>query len=263
MRGTVDFGLTEAEPGHSPMRYWEVFDDRLRLYASEELMRRLGSEPSWAALESIAPILWECDGDLEPLVLKAFEINRLREHRIRHGNLRLRSLSAVYSAVATGRHAGYVTERLVEGHANGNPRMSTIPAFDIPIRYWFFGPHQGLGEMLSSAIKKRGPETTAICCSRGTWQRKLRIAVGPVARHQIHHFQRFADLDIERVYLTGMHDIAFPDKGWKAEQRLLYYRKVAKERAQRVRKRGARLDAFLDAVAESLLLGCPFLADRG
>jgi len=81
-------------------------------------------------------------------------------------------------------------------------------------------------------------------------------------RNQIHHFQRFADLDIERVYLTGVHDIAFPDKGWKAEQRL-YYRKVAKEWAQRVRKRGARLDAFLEAVAEALLLGSPFLTDRG
>ena len=81
-------------------------------------------------------------------------------------------------------------------------------------------------------------------------------------RNQIHHFQRFADLDIERVYLTGMHDVVFPNKGWKAEQRL-YYRKVAKEWAQRLRKRGARLDAFLEAVAEALLLGCPFLADRG
>ncbi|ANC47316.1 hypothetical protein A6P55_16070 [Pandoraea pnomenusa] len=81
-------------------------------------------------------------------------------------------------------------------------------------------------------------------------------------RNQIHHFKRFADLDIERVYLTGIHDIVFPNKGWKAEQRL-YYRKVAREWAQRVRKRGARLDAFVDAVAEALLRGCPFLALPG
>ena len=80
-------------------------------------------------------------------------------------------------------------------------------------------------------------------------------------RNQIHHFERFADLDIERVYLTGMHDMVFPNKGWEAEQRR-YYRKVAKEWGQRVRKRGARLDAFLEAVAEALLRGCPFLAAR-
>ncbi len=80
-------------------------------------------------------------------------------------------------------------------------------------------------------------------------------------RNQIHHFQKFVDLDIERVFLTGMHDMVFPNGGWKAEQRA-YYRKVAKEWAQRVRNRGARLDEFLEAVAEALLQGCPFLADR-
>ncbi|MGG1944697.1 hypothetical protein AB1286_07800 [Trinickia sp. NRRL B-1857] len=77
-------------------------------------------------------------------------------------------------------------------------------------------------------------------------------------RHRIHHFQRFADLDIERVYLTGMHEMVYPDKGWKEEQQR-YYRKVAKEWAQRVQERSARLDAFLDAVAEALLKGCAFL----
>lgn len=81
-------------------------------------------------------------------------------------------------------------------------------------------------------------------------------------RNQIHHFQKFADLDIERIYLTGMHDMVFPDKGWKEEQRV-YYRKVASEWAQRVRSRGARLDVFVEAVAEALLLGCPFLAACG
>jgi hypothetical protein len=80
-------------------------------------------------------------------------------------------------------------------------------------------------------------------------------------RNQIHHFEKFADLDIERVFLTGMHDMVYPNGGWKAEQRA-YYRKVAKEWAQRVRDRGARLDEFLEAVAEALLRGCPFLADR-
>jgi len=152
MRGTVDFGLTEAMPGHSPMRYWAVFHDRLRLYASREIAERLSPEPSWSTLEDIAPILWECEGDLEPFILNAIEKNRLREQRVRHGNLRLRSLGAVYSAVATGRHAGYITERLAEGYT-GATRISAIPVFDIPIQYWLFGPHHGLGQILSDAIQ--------------------------------------------------------------------------------------------------------------
>ncbi|PMS38299.1 hypothetical protein C0Z20_04715 [Trinickia symbiotica] len=80
------------------------------------------------------------------------------------------------------------------------------------------------------------------------------------ARNQIHHFEKFRDLDIERVFLTGMHDTVYPNKGWKDEQRA-YYRKVTKEWAQRIRARGALLDAFLEAVAEALLRGCPFLAE--
>lgn len=115
--------------------------------------RRLGPQPSWSALENIGPILWEHGGDLEPFVLHAFEKHRLREQRIRHDGLRLRSLVAVYAAIATGRHAGYVTERLAEGLTDGNPGLRPIPAYDILIRYWFFGPHQGLGQLLSEAIK--------------------------------------------------------------------------------------------------------------
>ncbi|WP_235212430.1 MULTISPECIES: hypothetical protein [Burkholderia cepacia complex] len=79
-------------------------------------------------------------------------------------------------------------------------------------------------------------------------------------RNQIHHHEKFVDLDIERVYLTGMHDLVYPNGGWKTEQRI-YYRKVAKTWAQRVRNRGERLDMFVDAVAEALLKSCPFLTD--
>lgn len=79
-------------------------------------------------------------------------------------------------------------------------------------------------------------------------------------RNQIHHFQRFSDLDTDRLYLTGFRDTVYPDKGWKEEQRY-YYRKVAKVWAQRVQRRGALLDAFLDAVAEALLRRCPFLSE--
>lgn len=151
MRGTVDFGLTEAPPGHSPLRYWEVFEDRLRLFAGPDLVRRLGPGPEWSALEDISPVLWECNGDTEPILLNAFEDKQIREKRIRHPNLSLQSMSAVYSVVAGGRHAAYLSQRFVEGFA-GHCAVA-VPAFDIPVKYWLFGPHQGLGELLSSAVK--------------------------------------------------------------------------------------------------------------
>ncbi|MDR5757888.1 hypothetical protein [Caballeronia sp. LZ035] len=77
-------------------------------------------------------------------------------------------------------------------------------------------------------------------------------------RNQIHHFVKFADLDIHRVFLAGFNEIAFPNKGWKEEERL-YYGKVTRAWIRRVRNRATRLDAFLEAVAEALLVGCPFL----
>lgn len=152
MRGTVDFGLTESMPGHQSMHYWDVFDDRLRLYAGHAVAKRLKQTSSWQTLEDLAPILWECDGDLEPLILEAFEKNRLRENRMRHEHIRPRSLSAVYSALATGAYAGYLTERLAEGYT-ASPQICAITGFDVPIRYWLFGAHLGLGRILASAIK--------------------------------------------------------------------------------------------------------------
>lgn len=186
MRGTVDFGLTEATPGHSSMRYWKVFDDCLRLYARRETAERFGSEASWRLLEDIAPVLWECKGDLEPFVLNAIERNRLHEQRIRHNSLQLRSLSAVYSAVATGKHAGYLTKRLVERYM-GAPQISAIPAFDIPIEYWLVGPHDGLGRILSDAIRGEAQKLEhypeSLDSGQAEHHHNLPAAVTPVKSH--------------------------------------------------------------------------------
>jgi DNA-binding transcriptional LysR family regulator len=159
MRGTVDFGVSENTPGHSTLRYWSVFEDCLRLYAGAELAARVSDQHAWPVLESIAPILWECDGDLEPFVLTEFDKHRLHERRLRHSNMRFQSLLAVCDAMLTGKHAGYMTTKLA-AKIMGFSQLRALPHFDIPVRYWLFGSQQGLGENLAAAIRE---EVVKVC----------------------------------------------------------------------------------------------------
>jgi hypothetical protein len=78
------------------------------------------------------------------------------------------------------------------------------------------------------------------------------------ARHSVHHWQRFEDITIDRVFLTEI--ISTDDRVGKREH-LAAYRKLANEWAWRVRQRGQRMDQFLEAVAEATLANCSFLAD--
>lgn len=155
MRGTVDFGLTEVVPGHSTLRYWEVFEDRMRLYTGAGV--RLQPDASWQALDEIGPILWESGGDLESFVIAAIESNNLHERRLRHPALRFQTVSAVCAALRTGKHAGYVPER-VASSVSGFDRLTAWPAFDIPIRYWLFGSQHGWGEILANGIRMKAVE---------------------------------------------------------------------------------------------------------
>ena len=79
-------------------------------------------------------------------------------------------------------------------------------------------------------------------------------------RNQIHHSEKFVDLEIERVFLLGVRDETFRKRGLKAQQQR-HYRKVAREWANRVRRRSAQLDVFHEALADGLLRTCPFLAE--
>jgi hypothetical protein len=78
------------------------------------------------------------------------------------------------------------------------------------------------------------------------------------ARNRVDHHGRFEDVAIDRIYLTWMasadHD------GWKSEHRS-GYRKAARQWAQRVRRRGQKMDEFLEAVAAATLTTCSFLSD--
>jgi hypothetical protein len=79
------------------------------------------------------------------------------------------------------------------------------------------------------------------------------------ARNSAQHHQRFEDVAIDRIFLTGSIDATREDRGWRQEH-LKAYRKSANEWAQRVRRRAARMEEFLEAVAGATLNVCPFLS---
>jgi hypothetical protein len=78
------------------------------------------------------------------------------------------------------------------------------------------------------------------------------------ARYSIHHHKRFEDVAIDRIFLTEIISTSHEDKGLKSEL-LTAHRKLASEWAGRVRRRGAQLDEFLEAIANATLCVCPFL----
>jgi hypothetical protein len=80
-------------------------------------------------------------------------------------------------------------------------------------------------------------------------------------RNRIHHRHRFEDIAIDRVFLTQALAAGEEDKGWRNEH-LAAYRKLTNEWVGRVRRRGKKMDEFLEAVAHASLESCPFLSDR-
>ncbi|WP_454740514.1 hypothetical protein [Cupriavidus basilensis] len=75
-------------------------------------------------------------------------------------------------------------------------------------------------------------------------------------RNQVHHHRRFEDLAIDRVYLAQV--MSNRHGSWREESER-FYRKATNEWAQRVRKRAARAEKYVDAVAQTTLDGCTFL----
>lgn len=75
-------------------------------------------------------------------------------------------------------------------------------------------------------------------------------------RNQVHHHRRFEDLAIDQVYLAGV--MSNRHGSWKDESER-FYRKATTEWAQRVRRRAARAEKYVDAVAQTTLDGCTFL----
>jgi len=78
-------------------------------------------------------------------------------------------------------------------------------------------------------------------------------------RHQVHHHRRFEDIGLDLILLTESAAVARLGEGWR-KRHLAAYRKVASEWAQRVRRRGNKLDEFLEVVAAVTLSNCSFLS---
>jgi hypothetical protein len=77
-------------------------------------------------------------------------------------------------------------------------------------------------------------------------------------RNSVHHIRRFEDIAIDRVFLIKLISLKPDDRGWKREHSVAY-RKVAGEWSSRVRKRAAKMDEILEAIAEATLSTCTFL----
>lgn len=78
------------------------------------------------------------------------------------------------------------------------------------------------------------------------------------ARHSVHHHERFEDRAIDRIYLAHVVSLGRSDDGWKRERQEAY-RTVTREWAARVRMRAAKLDQFMEGVAQLTLSSCEFL----
>ena len=79
------------------------------------------------------------------------------------------------------------------------------------------------------------------------------------ARNDIHHHGRFEDIAIDHIFITGSLSTV-PGRENLKRTHLAAYRKVVNEWARRARTRGARVDEFLDAVADVTLRTCDFLS---
>lgn len=78
------------------------------------------------------------------------------------------------------------------------------------------------------------------------------------ARHGVHHHEAFDDVAISRVALLELTDQS-DSRGLRRSAYQAYYRKTAKEWAERTKRRSGKLDQFVEAVATALLKECPFL----
>jgi hypothetical protein len=74
-------------------------------------------------------------------------------------------------------------------------------------------------------------------------------------RHNVHHRSRFEDAAIDRVFLVDT-----TNDGRDDQEHSIRYRKLTKEWVNRVRRRAARVDVFMEAVADATLRTCSFLA---
>jgi len=157
MRGTADVGLSESKPGHTEFRYHGVFRDSLVLCASARWAIGRSSEPSWATLADFAPIIWERETDLEPVLLRELESRGLNPTQISEKRIRLSSTAAVISLMDRGRYAGFVSLGAVR-HLLAARQFVAFHEVDVPVPYWTFSPRHREIEPLAALIARAASE---------------------------------------------------------------------------------------------------------
>lgn len=83
------------------------------------------------------------------------------------------------------------------------------------------------------------------------------------ARHDVHHRERFSDLVSHNLFATFIasdNDNPVVRRNYERRHRRAY-RKAAREWVIRVRERSARMEAYVNGIAEVTLNVCPFLSD--
>lgn len=153
MRGTADVGLSESKPGHTEFRYHGVFRDGFLLCASARWKHTQSGEPTWTTLADFAPIIWERETDLEPLLLRELESRELNTTQISERRLRLNSTAAVISLLESGRYAGFVSFGAVR-HRLAAGQLVWFKEVDLPIPYWIFSPRHREIEPLAALIAR-------------------------------------------------------------------------------------------------------------
>jgi len=158
MRGTMDAGISEANPGHPSFRNFGVFQDRFSVSATGPLRTRAGREPGWADLADIGPVLCEVETDAAAAFLRGLERLKVDARSLLHKDVRLRSSEAVVTAVLEGHFPGIVSERIAAPYfAQG--RLQRVGQLHITVDYWCFGLQHNDIEAIAALISRTVRET--------------------------------------------------------------------------------------------------------
>lgn len=153
MRGTADVGLSESKPGHTEFRYYGVFRDALVLCAAKDWSARQRGEPTWETLGDFAPLVWERETDLEPILLQELEARGLNVSQISEKRLRLASTASVSSLILSGRHAGFLPISMAR-QCIAAGQLGAFENLTISVPYWISAPRHREIEPLAALVAR-------------------------------------------------------------------------------------------------------------
>lgn len=160
MRGTVDVGISESDPGHPSFRNFGVFQDRFTVCAASPSSSLVECEPSWSDLSDLGPILCETDTDAAAAILRGLERQGVDFRPLLHKDIRLHTSESVVSAVFEGHFPGIVSERIAAPYLEKG-RLKRIGRLSINVDYWCFGLQHKDIEPIAALISRGVREMTS------------------------------------------------------------------------------------------------------